>query len=183
MTFAEQQYRAHLERQKRLGKAQPVRRSGARASAAPPQATPGPFAPPAPDADREQGGPIEKMRREIAELSSLLKAVVREDQTRLVLPSRPKLVVSAVAAFYRVSLNDLVSTRRERKLIRPRHVAMYLAKELTGHSLPAIGRLLARDHTTVHQACRNIAKQRLEDAKLEAELRELTAQFAQEEPQ
>jgi chromosomal replication initiator protein len=63
-----------------------------------------------------------------------------------------------VAAFYNVGLLDLRSQRRTQPVTFYRQVAMYLAKELTTHSLPAIGRQFGgRDHTTVLHAWRKIA--------------------------
>jgi hypothetical protein len=180
MSVAEQQYRAHIERQRRLGKRPP----GPVPTPAPPAEVQAPaLAPrPEPPLDRSgQGRIIEELRQEIAQLSGRLKAMVREDQAPLVVPSRLKQVISAVANRYGVQLRDLVSDRRPRNVIRARQVAMYLAKELTGHSLPSIGRALLRDHTTVLHGCRQIAKLRLQDPKLDAQIRDLTALLASKE--
>ena len=49
------------------------------------------------------------------------------------------------------------SKRRARDIVRPRQVAMYLAKDLTNHSYPQIGsRFGGRDHTTVMHAVRKV---------------------------
>src|SRR5579863_7845351 len=62
-----------------------------------------------------------------------------------------------VARQYNVSRADLLSSRRTANVVRPRHVAMYLAKVLTLRSLPEIGRRFGgRDHTTVLHAVRKI---------------------------
>jgi chromosomal replication initiator protein len=62
-----------------------------------------------------------------------------------------------VADHYNVSVPDLLSARRSRTVARPRQVAMYLAKQLTTHSLPSLGRSFGgRDHTTVLHAIRNV---------------------------
>ncbi len=54
------------------------------------------------------------------------------------------------ALYYNVRLSDLLSKKRTRSLVRPRQLAMYLAKELTDRSLPEIGEAFGgRDHTTV----------------------------------
>lgn len=64
-----------------------------------------------------------------------------------------------VASFYGVKLSDMVSSRRTGEIIMPRHVAVYLAKELTSKSLPEIGmRFGGRDHTTILFAVRKIAR-------------------------
>jgi chromosomal replication initiator protein len=62
-----------------------------------------------------------------------------------------------VARHYNVSKADLLSSRRTRTIVRPRQIAMYLAKVLTPRSLPEIGRRFGgRDHTTVLHAVRKI---------------------------
>jgi len=62
-----------------------------------------------------------------------------------------------VARQYNVSRSDLLSARRTANVVRPRQVAMYLAKILTLRSLPEIGRRFGgRDHTTVLHAVRKI---------------------------
>ncbi|WP_273722492.1 chromosomal replication initiator protein DnaA [Bartonella sp. AU18XJBT] len=62
-----------------------------------------------------------------------------------------------VARHYNVSKQDLLSNRRTRTVVKPRQVAMYLAKVLTPRSLPEIGRRFGgRDHTTVLHAVRKI---------------------------
>ena len=62
-----------------------------------------------------------------------------------------------VARHYNVSRADLLSSRRTANVVRPRQIAMYLAKTLTLRSLPEIGRRFGgRDHTTVLHAVRKI---------------------------
>tara|TARA_B100000029_G_scaffold345249_1_gene337660 strand:- start:575 stop:1897 length:1323 start_codon:yes stop_codon:yes gene_type:complete len=66
-----------------------------------------------------------------------------------------------VAEYYSIKISDILSKRRNRTIARPRQMAMYLAKELTNHSLPEIGEAFGgRDHTTVLHACRKIIELR-----------------------
>jgi chromosomal replication initiator protein len=80
----------------------------------------------------------------------------------LVRPQEPKRVKiediqRIVARQYNVSRSDLLSSRRTANVVRPRQIAMYLAKTLTLRSLPEIGRRFGgRDHTTVLHAVRKI---------------------------
>jgi chromosomal replication initiator protein len=80
----------------------------------------------------------------------------------LIRPTEPKRVriediQRIVARQYNVSRADLLSSRRTANVVRPRQVAMYLAKVLTLRSLPEIGRRFGgRDHTTVLHAVRKI---------------------------
>jgi chromosomal replication initiator protein len=63
----------------------------------------------------------------------------------------------AVCDYFGVTHDELLSSARSPRLAWPRQVAMYLARELTGESLPAIGRQFGgRDHTTVLHAWRRI---------------------------
>ncbi len=63
----------------------------------------------------------------------------------------------AVCAHFGVTVSDIISARRTADLIPARQVAMFLSKELTPSTLPAIGRAFGgRDHTTVIYACRKI---------------------------
>jgi len=62
-----------------------------------------------------------------------------------------------VADFYRIKVADMFSKRRTRNLVRPRQIAMHLAKELTDLSLPEIGQAFGgRDHTTVIHAYKKV---------------------------
>jgi chromosomal replication initiator protein len=63
-----------------------------------------------------------------------------------------------VASHFGIPMQEMWSERRARAVARPRQIAMYLAKELTGYSLPRLGRMFGyRDHTTVLHACRVVA--------------------------
>ncbi|MEC5398706.1 chromosomal replication initiator protein DnaA [Uliginosibacterium sp. H1] len=86
-----------------------------------------------------------------------------------------ELIQKTVADYYKIKLADMLSAKRTRNIARPRQVAMYLAKELTPNSLPAIGDAFGgRDHTTVLHACRTIADLRLADQQLNHDLHVLS---------
>lgn len=79
-----------------------------------------------------------------------------------------------VAEYYKIKISDLHSKRRSRSVARPRQVAMYLAKELTNHSLPEIGDAFGgRDHTTVLHACRKIKELLDSDADIREDVKNL----------
>ncbi len=70
-------------------------------------------------------------------------------------PSSIAEIQAAVGAHFGLTPGELLSMTRSARIAWPRQVAMYLARELTGESLPAIGRHFGgRDHTTVLHACR-----------------------------
>lgn len=79
-----------------------------------------------------------------------------------------------VAEYYKIKVSDVLSKRRSRSVARPRQVAMYLAKELTNHSLPEIGDAFGgRDHTTVLHACRKIKELQDSDADIGEDVKNL----------
>ena len=79
-------------------------------------------------------------------------------------------IQKTVADFYKIKIIEMHSKRRTRALVRPRQIAMSLAKELTSMSLPDIGTAFGgKDHTTVLHACRKVAELKEEDATLNRE--------------
>ncbi len=84
-----------------------------------------------------------------------------------------------VADYYQLRVADLLSKRRTRSIARPRQMAMFLAKNLTEHSLPEIGNAFGgRDHTTVLHACRRIEALCETDGRLREERARLTRELS-----
>ena len=76
-------------------------------------------------------------------------------------------ILRIVSRHYKVPRNDLLSSRRSRDVVRPRQIAMYLAKSLTSRSLPEIGRRFGgRDHTTVLHSVRKVEQMMKDDGDL-----------------
>ena len=79
-------------------------------------------------------------------------------------------IQKTICAFYKLNISDLLSSKRKQSIVRPRQIAMALAKELTQHSLPAIGNAFGgRDHTTVIHAQKTVLALRKENEQLEKE--------------
>ncbi|BBP02579.1 chromosomal replication initiator protein DnaA [Sulfuriferula plumbiphila] len=79
-------------------------------------------------------------------------------------------IQKTVADFYKIKVVEMYSKKRTRSLVRPRQMAMSLAKELTSLSLPDIGEAFGgRDHTTVLHACRKIIELKEQDATMSRE--------------
>ncbi len=88
-------------------------------------------------------------------------------------PKRVKIedIQKLVASHYNVTKADMLSARRTANVVRPRQIAMYLAKTLTPRSLPEIGRRFGgRDHTTVLHAVRKIEALAGTDGRLSEEI-------------
>ena len=71
-----------------------------------------------------------------------------------------------VAEHYDIRLGDMTSKQRPQNIAFPRQVAMYLCREMTGQSLPAIGNAFGRTHATVLHAHRLIGQKMKTDAAL-----------------
>jgi hypothetical protein len=85
-----------------------------------------------------------------------------------------KDILTAVSDHYCIDEIDITSARRTGDLVLPRHVAMYLAKQLTQRSLPEIGRMFGqRDHTTILYAVRKIARKAQTDDVLRLAISEI----------
>jgi chromosomal replication initiator protein len=82
-----------------------------------------------------------------------------------------ELIQKTVADFFKIKVAEMYSQKRTRAIARPRQVAMWLARELTAHSLPEIGEAFGgRDHTTVMHACRTITDLKSRDTQLNNDL-------------
>lgn len=76
-----------------------------------------------------------------------------------------------VANFYKISVTDMISKKRPKEIAYPRQIAMYLIREITGKSLPAIGKEFGgRDHTTVIYAHKQISDKMKTDTSLQKEM-------------
>ncbi|MBN8448384.1 MAG: chromosomal replication initiator protein DnaA [Candidatus Accumulibacter sp.] len=73
-------------------------------------------------------------------------------------------IQKTVAEYFKIKVADLFSKKRTRVIVRPRQIAMWLAKNLTSQSYPSIGSAFGgRDHTTVLHAVRTIDELRTRD--------------------
>ncbi len=70
----------------------------------------------------------------------------------------PTDIIEHVSRYFEISLDELYGNSRAAAIAQARQVAMYLCRELTSLSLPKIGQLIGRDHTTVMYANKKIAE-------------------------
>lgn len=86
---------------------------------------------------------------------------------------KPKLaeVIRVVASAHGISVEEIKSACRERRLSWPRQLAAYLCREMTDHSYPEIGRAFGdRDHTTILFSYRKISARLQDNERLRAKL-------------
>ncbi len=108
--------------------------------------------------------------------------LAEEQLTDILSANRRRITIDeiqrTVCQFYRIDRAEMSSKRRARAVVRPRQVAMYLAKVLTPRSYPEIGRKFGgRDHSTVIHAVRLIEDLRQRDADMDGDVRSLLRQL------
>jgi chromosomal replication initiator protein len=103
--------------------------------------------------------------------AKLLQDVIPSTETRTL---SIDTISRTVASFYHISLEEMKGKRRDKHIVFPRQVAMFLIREETASSLPAIGQAFGgRDHTTVLHSYEKISTDSKEDQRLQADLRKL----------
>ncbi len=91
----------------------------------------------------------------LAETKVILKDLLNLSENKVTID----LIQTLVCKFFKISKNEMLSSRRSRYLVRPRQTAIYLTKILTSKSLPEIGREFSnRDHTTIIHSVKTIEK-------------------------
>jgi chromosomal replication initiator protein len=110
----------------------------------------------------------------LSETKVILKDLLNLSENKVTID----LIQSIVCKFFKISKNEMLSSRRSRYLVRPRQTAVYLAKMLTSKSLPEIGREFSgRDHTTVIHSVKTIEKIRIKDNELNSNIEKLKNQI------
>jgi chromosomal replication initiator protein len=93
----------------------------------------------------------------------------------------PQRILAVSASSYAVSVEAICGSNRSRPIVDARQVAMYLMRELTNYSYPAIARLFdKRDATTVAHAVEKISRQLREHHQIEERVSQLTLQLRAE---
>src|SRR3989344_1153989 len=83
-----------------------------------------------------------------------------------------KKIIKAVSEFYDMDEKDLIHRSRQKDVVRPRQIAMYLMREELKSSYPFIGEKFGgRDHTTAIHSCEKVAKELKTNPELEEEIR------------
>src|SRR5258707_2074632 len=92
-----------------------------------------------------------------------------------------KQIAQAVAEYYHISLEDMCGKQRDKYIVMPRQIAMYLIRQETQASLLEIGQLFGgRDHSTVLHACEKIDRAITTDSTLRHEIVAIREQLMRE---
>ena len=110
----------------------------------------------------------------LAETKIVLKDLLNITENKVTID----LIQTLVCKFFKISKNEMLSSRRSRYLVRPRQTAIYLTKILTPKSLPEIGREFSnRDHTTIIHSIKTIEKLKNNDNELNNNIDKLKNQI------
>ncbi len=108
---------------------------------------------------------------DVAVADEALKDIISNHRPKKI---TPELIQKVVADYYQLKVEDLKSKKRNRPIVYPRQIAMYLCRDMTDLSLPKIGELFGgRDHTTVIHACDKIAEDMITDLQVKRTINEL----------
>jgi chromosomal replication initiator protein len=103
----------------------------------------------------------------VALARAAIEDLVQSAQKRLVSPAD---VIETVCRYYKVDARALRGKARDKEVVRPRQVAMYLMRQKTQASLVDVGRELGRDHSTVLHGCERIQAEAQADVQLRRDL-------------
>ena len=110
----------------------------------------------------------------MAETKIVLKDLLNINENKVTID----LIQTLVCKFFKISKNEMLSSRRSRYLVRPRQTAIYLTKILTSKSLPEIGREFSnRDHTTIIHSVKTIERLKESDKDMEENINNLKNQI------
>jgi chromosomal replication initiator protein len=110
----------------------------------------------------------------LAETKVVLKDLLNLNENKVTID----LIQTLVCKFFKISKNEMLSSRRSRYLVRPRQTAIYLTKILTSKSLPEIGREFSnRDHTTIIHSVKTIEKLKEKDPEMVDNINKLKNQI------
>ena len=110
----------------------------------------------------------------LSEVKVVLKDLLNIGENKVTID----LIQSRVCKFFKISKNEMLSSRRSRYLVRPRQTAIYLTKILTSKSLPEIGREFSnRDHTTIIHSVKTIEKLKEKDPEMNDNINNLKNQI------
>jgi chromosomal replication initiator protein len=110
----------------------------------------------------------------LSEVKVVLKDLLNIGENKVTID----LIQSTVCKFFKISKNEMLSSRRSRYLVRPRQTAIYLTKILTSKSLPEIGREFSnRDHTTIIHSVKTIEKIKEKDPEMTNNINKLKNQI------
>jgi chromosomal replication initiator protein len=103
----------------------------------------------------------------IEEAKRLIKDIIHCPEKKIT----PQKIIKAVAEFYDLKENDIISSSRRKEIVKPRQIAMYLLRNSLRNSYPYIARKFGgKDHTTAIYSCRKVLQEMEKNEELKKEI-------------
>ena len=127
---------------------------------------------------RELEGALNKLLafKKLTNTDDITIEIAQSELANVINPNVPKeitlqLIVEIVSEHFNITLEQMLSKARTNEIVKPRMIAMYLAKNLTNSSLEAIGAFLGgRDHSTIIHGINKIGSQIDNDPELKSQI-------------
>lgn len=131
---------------------------------------------------------LDRAYEQIASLKSMIESNARSDAIKeelaIVMAGQPitvRRIIVETAKHFGLSVEEMTSNRRMDQHVRPRHIAMHLARCLTRASFPAIGQAMGgRDHTTILHGVKNISRKMKDDPTIAADVETIRARLLEQ---
>lgn len=99
-----------------------------------------------------------------------LKDIFTDSSSRM---ASPETIINAVSERFRIDITEIKGKSKQKEIASARQIAMYLTREMTDLSLPRIGDIFQRDHTTVLHGWRTVCNRMADDHELRALLADM----------
>ena len=86
-------------------------------------------------------------------------------------------IFAAVYKKYNIKREDIVSSKRQKEIANARHITVYIIRTITDMSLPNIGKIIDRDHTTVMSSILKVEKQMEQNSVYRSEIEEMVKEI------
>ncbi|MDD3243249.1 MAG: chromosomal replication initiator protein DnaA [Eubacteriales bacterium] len=107
---------------------------------------------------------------DMALVQEALKDIISDSSSRL---ATPETIINMVSERFSISIADLKGKSKQKEIASARQIAMYLTRELTDLSLPRLGEVFGRDHTTVLHGWKAVSNRMAEDSELRTQLADM----------
>lgn len=79
-------------------------------------------------------------------------------------------IINKVAEYYKITSEDILSTKKSKEVLYPRQIAMYLCGQMTNESFNSIGKIFGRNHSTIKNGINKIEMQQESDSEISKEI-------------
>lgn len=104
---------------------------------------------------------------------SLVNEALKESAGEVAEELKMDDIINCVADFYKINKNDLLGKKKNKELVEPRQICMYLITDMMSLPLETIGKKMGKNHATVIYSRDKVAEQMKNDGKLSTEISDI----------